>query len=209
MITFIHEQGWDINDQACDSTTALDIAAVKGHLLVIQYLVETAGATGHVSAMIWAARNGHMDIVKYFLDRGLDVNSTREDAHNDYTALHGAANGEYVNVVQLLLDRGADWRLKNHRNSTAEDQTYSSGAPRELLANVRATQEAKDREAREAKDREAQEAKDREAQKAKAFQSQLLTNKTGDSTIMLTKVDEQFYVYLTHPDGSLTQYQKQ
>lgn len=55
-----------------------------------------------------AAEAGRMDVIKQFLDAGVDVNTVAE---GDGTALIGACKGGHVDLVRYLIDRGADVNL--------------------------------------------------------------------------------------------------
>jgi hypothetical protein len=55
-----------------------------------------------------AGEAGRMDIIKQFLDAGIDVNTVAE---GDGTALIGACKGGHVELVRYLLERGADVNL--------------------------------------------------------------------------------------------------
>ncbi len=205
--TFLHEHGCDINivwpRDYHSARNAVRVASRGGHLPVVRYLVETAGATDHAGAMIWAAKYDRIDIVQYFLDRGVDVNSVSDVDDTLYTALHAAADAN-TSTIEFLLEKGADCRLRNKNGETAQRLAYKSSA-RLLLKSAQDTQEAKAREAQESKDREAQEAKAQETRDAKA---QILVNKKDGSTIIITMVNGNiFAAYLTNPDGSLTRFE--
>lgn len=55
------------------------------------------------SAFKWACAYGHVDVVRFLIDRGIDVG----ERHRGETALHVAAGGGHVEIVALLLTRGA------------------------------------------------------------------------------------------------------
>ena len=54
--------------------------------------------------LIYAAQNGHLDVVQVLLEGGANVERTNA---NQWTALHAAAWNGYVDVCRLLLDWGA------------------------------------------------------------------------------------------------------
>lgn len=62
------------------------------------------------NALLVAAREGHLGIVKTLLAKGADVNgeSRNEDLERGKTALMFAAQRGHAGIVQALLDRGAD-----------------------------------------------------------------------------------------------------
>ena len=64
-----------------------------------------SGGTGH-TPLIYAARAGHVDIVRYLLSKGANVN--RKTTGMQATALHRAAGQGNVEIVKLLLEYGAD-----------------------------------------------------------------------------------------------------
>ncbi|HJQ37084.1 MAG TPA: M56 family metallopeptidase [Thermoanaerobaculia bacterium] len=59
-------------------------------------------------ALAEAGEAGRMDIIKQFLDAGIDVNTVAE---GDGTALIGACRGGHADLVRYLIDRGADVNL--------------------------------------------------------------------------------------------------
>ncbi len=63
--------------------------------------------SARVSPLSYAAREGHLHIVRLLLDQGADPN-TPEDAAPDGLALYGACRGNHMDVAQLLLEHGAN-----------------------------------------------------------------------------------------------------
>jgi hypothetical protein len=84
-------------------------AAENGHTEVVKVLID-AGADVHAygdAAIRWAVENGHTDIVKLLIDAGAVIH-----AYDDYS-LQCAAESGYTEVVKLLLDAGADVHANN------------------------------------------------------------------------------------------------
>src|SRR3990167_3202934 len=73
--------------------------------------VDTYGYT----ALIFAAKNVHIDIVRLLLDRGANINAIND---SENTALMHAAFNGHINTVRLLLDRGANINAVEDRKST-------------------------------------------------------------------------------------------
>jgi ankyrin repeat protein len=68
------------------------------------------------TALIWAAQKGHMEVVKFLLERGADVHAK---AVNGATALIIAAQNDRTGIVKLLLEKGADVNAKANDGGTA------------------------------------------------------------------------------------------
>ena len=117
--------GWDPS-----STTAVDRhgsnallwAAGGGHLACVRFLVESAGMDPEKavqsgrrsyagrSALHWAARNGHGDVVEYLLSRGVAADSKTADGS---TAFAWAAWRGQMDVMRLIVEHGCDQHLCN------------------------------------------------------------------------------------------------
>lgn len=79
---------------------ALIAASAGGHLDSVRFLVDEAGADVHAfhdSALLWACRNGSVDLAEYLLDKGADVNSLER------CCIGLASSRGHSDVVDLLL----------------------------------------------------------------------------------------------------------
>lgn len=78
--------------------------------------------TGH-TALYSAARAGNLSAVLYLIKKGAEPDLSQRTKS---TALHVSAFYEHPEVVRCLLESGADYRLKNIFNSTAEEETHTN-----------------------------------------------------------------------------------
>lgn len=63
----------------------------------------------HLPELVYWASIGDVEQVQQALEQGVDVNMTDEEG---YSALHAAAENNYLDVVKLLVTHGADVNLK-------------------------------------------------------------------------------------------------
>ena len=68
------------------------------------------------TALMWASRAGHVEVVSLLLDAGPDKDSADNDGR---TALMWASGAGRVEVVRLLLDAGADMEFADNAGRTA------------------------------------------------------------------------------------------
>lgn len=81
-------------------------------------LLLVAGARPDASSMIRACERHMVNVVKKFIEAGIDVNI--QDSYKN-TALHVAAQYGHGDIVKLLLDAGADPNIGNsHLNKPAD-----------------------------------------------------------------------------------------
>ncbi len=71
--------------------------------------------SARVSPLSYAAREGHLHIVRSLLENGADPNLPEDSAPNGL-ALFNACRGNHVDVAQLLLERGADPNASSDSN---------------------------------------------------------------------------------------------
>lgn len=67
-----------------------------------------------VSALHQAARNGHLEMIKVMLEKGVDINITEDEpAESGNTPLHVACIYGHGDIVKLLEENGADSTMQN------------------------------------------------------------------------------------------------
>jgi len=81
-------------------------------------------ANGPDTTIVEASKNGHIDIVKTLIEKGVDIN-TKDDY--GYTSLSYAALKGHSEVVDLLIEYGADINARNHWGGTALVQAVFFG----------------------------------------------------------------------------------
>ncbi|CAI0541375.1 unnamed protein product [Linum tenue] len=75
-------------------------------------------------ALHMAAANGHLQIVKYLIDQGVDVNASNEEKN---TALHWACLNGHSEVVKKLILAGASLCSLNSHERTPMDEAVTRG----------------------------------------------------------------------------------
>ncbi len=103
-------------------------AAMTGNLASLERILErhpdqldgACDATGGYSPLIYASRSGHVDVVRYLLDKGALVNQMTKGMGS--TALHRAAFAGNTEIVRMLLQAGADPMLRDCDHLTALDK---------------------------------------------------------------------------------------
>lgn len=104
---------------AAAAPAPLAAAAAKGKAAVEDdeeaFARPPAGGNGGLTALILAAREGHMEALKVLLDGGAPIN---QQSANGNTALIVAAMNGNAQVINYLLERGADVNLANAQGWT-------------------------------------------------------------------------------------------
>jgi ankyrin repeat protein len=107
VMEYLCDQGADI--RACNDE-AIQFAAWKGDLTIIVSILQRCEnpikqnmiRMFDNSAVRQAAMNGHLDVVKYLCEQGVDIH-----AKNNLAVRYAAMNG-HLEVVQYLVEQGAD-----------------------------------------------------------------------------------------------------
>jgi ankyrin repeat protein len=103
-----------------------------------QFLLnELVHSQGGMTPLLFAARQGHADVVRALLDAGVDVNQVK--AGDGTSALLVATINGQFDVAQLLLERGADPNLTSENGVTPLYAAVNvQWAPRTLYPQPRA-----------------------------------------------------------------------
>lgn len=114
----IEENGADINYTDCRET-ALIRASQKGYLEIVKYLISKGANVnlGNFTALIWASEEGYLEIVKVLVENGADINY-QGFMPSSGTALTRASQNGHFEIVKVLVEAGADVNI-TYLNKTA------------------------------------------------------------------------------------------
>ena len=125
---YLVDNGLDIHAELHESgQRVLARAASLGAAEIVSLLIGTGRAVlDHadkwgVTALHYACRDGHLDVVEHLVEAGANVNVG--EAYG-FAPLHEAAENGHLDVVKLLVERGADPRLGLKRRY----QSYAAGS---------------------------------------------------------------------------------
>lgn len=169
--------GADVTLKGPDGMTVLHLAAKSGNITATQIIVENyrqiatisklqkfinTADDGHWTALVWAAENGHGEIVNYLISLGADPNICDsenntvlhwaclagklesiyplvsnsdlniQNIHGD-TALHIASRQSKPKICMLLMAHGASLSVRNLSNEIPLDLTDEKGECGKLL----------------------------------------------------------------------------
>ncbi len=120
--------------QASDLTPGdrFAVAIEKGDLEAVQALVQGGSKADtlieygehKITPLMKACWDGEMDIAKYLIDQGANVNAADDQGA---TSLSNAVNRDRPEFVQLLIDHGAKVNIKDVREFTPASQAAASG----------------------------------------------------------------------------------
>lgn len=88
---------------------AAKMASKHGHLEIVKYLVEK-GVDIHddtEALLFYAADNGHLEIVKYLVEKGADIHVYEDEA------FRWASRNGYYDIVKYLVEYGVDIHVQN------------------------------------------------------------------------------------------------
>nr|CAG8537012.1 1240_t:CDS:2 [Entrophospora candida] len=92
------------------------------------------------TALIFASKHGHLEIINFLLEYGADINQTDYEGN---TALHYAAAWDKSSVVTMLIERECQFAVKNIAGWTALDYSYSMNLKEHLQECARTHHENK------------------------------------------------------------------
>lgn len=113
-----------INLTNVDLDKQLLVHIIAGNLDAIKQCLSNGASINakndyNYTTLMLAAREGHLEIVKYLIESGADVNMS--SGNGGFTPLMLASNNGHIEVVKLLMDNGALVGVKNEFNETALD----------------------------------------------------------------------------------------
>ncbi|UUC46482.1 ankyrin repeat domain-containing protein [Flavobacterium cerinum] len=76
-------------------------------------------------ALISAAGNGHLEVVKYLIEKGANIEERDPLQNNDTPLIQAAFNGS-LDIVKLLINRGADIYAEDIHENNALNKAYWS-----------------------------------------------------------------------------------
>lgn len=100
MMKFLIENGANIN---CAEYVPIIYATRNGHLDIVKYLIKNGYKLYDDDDLIGiASSNGDINMIKYFMEIGIDVSSDED------SALHRASTNGHLEVVKYLIENGAN-----------------------------------------------------------------------------------------------------
>lgn len=113
------EYGVDVNkttDENESSVLALNCTSTSISLKMVKLLVESGadvdkGNSGKVTPLMFAINKGEVDVVKYLISKGANVNA--RTSFGNYTPLHYACSNNDLNIASILISENANPNVKD------------------------------------------------------------------------------------------------
>lgn len=118
--------GANINALNCHGNSALIHATWKGHLEIVQILldngakVDIAATESKMTALYLASNWNHSDIVYALIKAGASLDLCNKDGN---TPLHDAMRLKHAKIIKMLLAAGANTTIKNNNGKTTLEMT--------------------------------------------------------------------------------------
>lgn len=108
----------DIEKLDTASENAMMLAALQGDIDLVRRLIDKGAEVNKAgwAPLHYAAANGHDEVVQLLVDHSAYIDA---GAPNGTTPLMMAARGNHISTMKVLLDAGADPRIKNQIGLTA------------------------------------------------------------------------------------------
>ena len=132
IVSYLVENGSDVNARNLSSNTPLYIAARRGHTEIVKYLI------GHDAVVNAYCESGHTPLhaavsskkpetVKCLLEHGANANAL--DDQGEPPLINGCWAGVGIPVFELLLNHGADINFRSQHNMNCINSLTSNGHP--------------------------------------------------------------------------------
>jgi ankyrin repeat protein len=110
----------DIEKVDSHDENAMMLAALNGDIDLVKLLIDKGAEVNKKgwAPLHYAAANGHDDIVQLLVDHSAYIDAA---SPNGTTPLMMAARGDHITTMKILLNAGADPRIKNQIGMTALD----------------------------------------------------------------------------------------
>ena len=123
LVRILLERGADRNAEFQDDKGALCVAAHRAHLNVIKLMLEwKSGDKISINsiniALLAACKQGHIEVVRFLIERGANVNATDAHGHTPLTRAVGAPDDKYYDVSELLIVHGSDVNAVDREGDT-------------------------------------------------------------------------------------------
>ncbi|XP_018569756.1 uncharacterized protein LOC108909812 [Anoplophora glabripennis] len=131
MVNFLVEQGANVNSKNDDGCSALHLAVEHVRSNIRKYYVDQFQypylkvENKYDTAVCFANKYKELDIVKYLVAQGADLNIGNNDGN---TALHLAAKFKITDIVGCLVEQDADLNVKANDGKTALHSTVKYGS---------------------------------------------------------------------------------
>lgn len=132
MVSYLVENGAEVNSRNESSNTPLYIAARRGRMEIAKYLVEhDAVVNAHCETgctpMQAAVMGRKKEIVKYLLDQGANPNAL--DDNNEPALIKACWSNAELEIFEYLLEAGADISHKSRHNLNCINNLTWNGRP--------------------------------------------------------------------------------
>ncbi len=133
----------DVEKVDAHDENAMMLAALNGDVDLVKQLIAKGAEVNKKgwAPLHYAAANGHDDIARLLIDNSAYIDAA---SPNGTTPLMMAARGNHVTTMKVLLDGGADAKLKNQIGMTALDfaKRYQAKDAAEALQDMFARERA-------------------------------------------------------------------
>lgn len=113
---YLINMGFALSDEAMSECVSSGLMDIVQKYIAAGYSSSTRNSSG-VPILSLAVRSNHIDIVKYLIDIGADINAVSDDRNN--TPVMDAASSGNLELVKLLVNEGADLECQSKNGQTA------------------------------------------------------------------------------------------